>query len=133
MQDRFCLQRSQSRHLGDEPSEQRAHDRRGETASRYFLSRMIVPRQSYIHAARGKLDEMTGLIEEGMVFIEASHVRRDDTGKVTGPFRGSEIVVITCGNDMDALEVGFVYPLFVLEDVFRQAASVELSIHDRRA
>src|SRR5205814_4636702 len=100
-----------------------AHNRSRKATASHFLGCMIIPGQSYVHAAGCKFDEMTRLVEEGVVIIEPSHVGRDNTGKVTGPFRRGEIVVITRGNDMNTLEIGFVDPLLVLEDVFGQAAA----------
>ena len=83
----------------------------------------MIPGQGDIYTSRSEFDEMAWLIEERVVFIEASHVGGHNTGKVTGPFRRSEVVVITRRNDVDTLEVGFVDPLLILEDVFRQSTA----------
>src|SRR5256885_15433061 len=121
--DRFRFQRGQPRHLGDRASEQGAHNRSRKATSSHFFGSMIVPGQSYVHAARRELDEVTGLVEEGVIFIEASHVGSDNAGEITGPFRRGEVVVVTRGNDVNALKIGLVDPLLVLEDMFRQAAA----------
>src|ERR1041385_6243667 len=84
---------------------------------------MIVPRQGHIDAASGELNEMPRLVEEGVILIEPGHVRSHNTWEVAGPFRRSEVVVITGGDDVDAFQVRFVDPLLVLEDVLRQTAT----------
>src|SRR2546421_5127335 len=111
--DRFRFQGSQPRHLGNQAGEQGAHNRSRKATSSHFFGSMIVPGQSYIPTARRELDEVTGFVEEGVIFIEASHVSSDNTRKVTGPFRGREVVVVTRGNDMDTLKISFVDPLLV--------------------
>src|SRR5437763_3358162 len=123
MQDGFSFQRSEPRHFRDQSRKQGAHDRRGEAAARDLLGRMVVPRQSYIYSARGKLNQVPRLVEEGMIFIEARHVDRDHTGEVTRPFRRGEVVVIARGNKVNALEISFVDPFLVLEDMLGQSAA----------
>src|SRR5438067_13568695 len=110
MQDGFSFQRSESRHFRDQSRKQGAHNRRGEAAARDLLGGMVVPRQSYIYSPRGKLNQVSGLVEEGMIFVEPRHVDRDHTWEVTRPFRRGKVVVIARGNKVNAFEVSFVDP-----------------------
>src|SRR3982074_202659 len=103
--DRFRFQRGQPWHLGNQTGEQGAHDRSRKATSSYFFGSVIVPGQGDIHATRRKFDEMPGFVEEGVVFIGAGHVRCYNTGKVTGPFRRGEVVVVASRDYVDAFEI----------------------------
>ena len=111
MEDRFRFQWRKVWHFGNKPSQQGTHDRCGEAAAGDFLGRMVVPWKRHIHSARRKFNQMAWLVEESVVFIEPRHVRGYNAGKITGPFRGGEVIVVTGGYDMNAFEVGLIDPL----------------------
>jgi hypothetical protein len=58
-----------------------------------------------------------------MVVSRSGHVDGDDAGKVAGPLWLGEVVIVAGRDDVDAVQISFINPLFVLEYVLRQTTT----------
>src|SRR5437660_11001254 len=58
-----------------------------------------------------------------MVVSHSGHVDGDDAGKVAGPLWLGEVVIVAGRDDVDAVQISFINPLFVLEYVLRQTTT----------
>jgi hypothetical protein len=51
------------------------------------------------------------------------HVHRYDRGKESGPFGPAKIDVVAGGDNVNPFEIGLIYPVFVLQNMFFDTAT----------
>src|SRR5438105_626178 len=103
--------------------------RGGETAAGHFLYSPVQPGHFDVLPARAKLDEITRTIIERLPIIDTGKVHSNNAGKVPRPFAFHEIDIVASGNNMPAPDVGFIDPIFVLQNMVFPATP-EAAIED---
>ncbi len=126
------MQWRQGRATGNQAGEEAGDVRRGEAAASDFLYRAGEPRDDDVLAGSDEFDEVARAIEKfvvvgrarGPVRIAARAVRsarrkvhRDDGWEMARPFAFHEVLIIASGDDVASANVGFVDPIFVVQDM----------------
>lgn len=96
---------------------------RGKTAASDLFLGATGPRNFHVLPQRGKLHKRTASVKERLGLLGAGETDGNDAGKMPRPFAPGKVMIVAGGDQVTTLDVGGVYPIFILQDVVRPPAA----------